>query len=201
MDGNLHAGPDLIEKDHNKQNQNGKIFMDFLRRNPQLTVINTLDICEGLITRSRTVEDRIEQAVLDFYVVNEKILPYVKKMIVDENKEFGLINLAQIRKKKNLIESDHNALILEVNVNEGKEKPKREDIFNLRNRVCKEAFRAETETNEELLNCFNNNLKIDQQFEIWKQSFDDILRKCFKKIRIAPKKIKTKTEHLLKERF
>ena len=100
MDGNLHAGPDLIEKDPNKQNQNGKIFMDFLRRNPQLTVINTLDICEGLITRSKTVEDRIEQAVLDFYVVNEKILPHVKKMIVDESKEFGLINLAQIRKKK-----------------------------------------------------------------------------------------------------
>ena len=125
MDGNLHAGPDLIEKDPNKQNQNGKI----------------------------------------------------------------------------LIESDHNALILEIDINEGKEKPKREEIFNLRNRVCQEAFRAETETNEKLLNCFNNNLKIDQQFEIWKQSFDDILRKCFKKIRIAPKKIKTKTEHLLKERF
>ena len=55
------------------------------------STINALDICDGLITRSRVVENKREEAVLDFYVVNEKILPHVKKMIVDENKEFGLI--------------------------------------------------------------------------------------------------------------
>ena len=95
MDGNLHAGQKLIAKDPNKQNQNGKIFMDFLERNSQLTVVNSLNICEGVITRRRTVEGKLEEAVLDFFVVNDKILPYVKKMTVDENKEFGLINFAQ----------------------------------------------------------------------------------------------------------
>ena len=200
MDGNLHAGPDLLKNDPNKQNQNGRLFMEFLERNPHLTVVNALNVCEGLITRSRNVENKIEQAVLDFFVVNEKILPFIKRMIVDENKKFGLINLAQIKKNKHWVESDHNALLLEMELSEGREKPKREEILNLRNRVCQEAFKVETENNEDLLNCFKNNFTIEEQFEQWKQIFDNILQKCFKKIRITPKKTKTKIEELLKER-
>ena len=200
MDGNLHAGPDLLKKDPNKQNQNGRIFMEFLDRNSQLTVVNTLSMCEGLITRSRNVENKKEEAVLDFFVVNEKMLPFIKKMIVDENKLFGLINLAQIKKNKQWVESDHNALVLEMELNEGKEKVKREEILNFRNRVCQEAFKKETENNKDLLECFKNNSSIDVQFDHWKQIFDDILNRCFKKIRITPKKSKTKIEELLKER-
>ena len=141
MDGNLHAGPNLIKHDPNKQNQNGKIFLEFLERNPQLTVVNTLNVCEGLITRSRKVEEKNEKAVLDFFVVNEKILPFIKRMIVDENKNFGLINLAQIKKNKHWIESDHNALVLELALNAGKEKAERKEILNFRNRVSQDTFR------------------------------------------------------------
>ena len=201
MDGNLHAGPGLVKKDPNKQNQNGKIFMEFLERNPQLTVLNALNICEGMITRSRNFENKIEDAVLDFYVVNEKILPFVKKMQIDENKQYGLINLAQLKQNKRFIESDHNALLLEIEINDGERKPKREEIYNFRNRVCQEAFRLETENNEDILKCFDNDFAIDKQFKNWKHCFDNILKRCFKKIRITPKKVKTKTEKLLKERF
>ena len=64
-----------------------------------------------------------------------------------------------------------------------------EQIFNFRSQVCQEAFKNETDTNEDLA-----------QIKIWKQCFDGILKKCFKKIRIAPKKTISKTEELLKER-
>ena len=200
MDGNLHAGPNLIKNDPNRQNQNGKLFMEFLDRNKQLTVVNCLEVCEGVITRSRIVENKTEEAILDFCVVNAKVLPFVKKMLVDENKDFSLINLAQINKNKNFIESDHNALVIEMEINEHQEKPKREEIFNFRSKVGQEAFKKETEVNEGLLNCFRNNQPFEVQIKNWKQCFDDILKKCFKKIRIAPKKTKTKTEELLKER-
>ena len=53
MDGNLHAGDELIKNDPNHQNMNGKLFMQFLQRNPSLTVVNSLTIVEGLITRQR----------------------------------------------------------------------------------------------------------------------------------------------------
>ena len=200
MDGNLHEGQDLIKSDPNKKNQNGKLFLEFLERNKQLTVVNSLDICEGIITRSRDVEDKTEKAILDFFVVNEKLLPFVRKMLVDENKKYSLINLAQIKKNKNLIESDHNALVLELEIKEEQEKPKREEILNFRSKIGQELFRKETESNEDLLNCFKNNYPFDSQIKTWKKEFDDILKKCFKKIRITPKKKTSKTEELLKER-
>ena len=68
MDGNLHAGPELVKNDPNGQNRNGSMFCEFLARNPQLIVVNTLDICEGLITRKRELKNATEEAVLDFFL-------------------------------------------------------------------------------------------------------------------------------------
>ena len=162
--------------------------------------MNSLDICEGTITRTRDVGDRTEKAVLDFAVVNEKILPFIKKMLVDENKIFSLINLSQAKKNNNFIQTDHNAIVLEMEIKEEKRKQKREEIFNYRSKIGQEAFRKETDENEDLLNVFKNDQPIQSQIQLWKQTFDDILKKCFKKIRIAPKKLKNKTEVLIKER-
>ena len=52
-----------MKNDPNPQIRNGK---QFLQQNPTLTVVNSLSICDGVITRKREVEKRIEQAVLDF---------------------------------------------------------------------------------------------------------------------------------------
>ena len=60
MDGNFWAGKDIIPKDPRPQNNNGKLFQQFLERNKNLTVVNSLDICEGLITRKRSREGKIE---------------------------------------------------------------------------------------------------------------------------------------------
>ena len=49
FDGNLWAGEKIIPKDPRIQNKNGKLFEQFLVRNSHLTVVNSLEICEGLI--------------------------------------------------------------------------------------------------------------------------------------------------------
>ena len=69
MDGNLWAGNQIILKDPRPQNRNGKPFEDFLLKNSHLTVVNSLDLCEGLITRSRLRDGKLEESVLDFFVV------------------------------------------------------------------------------------------------------------------------------------
>ena len=51
FDGNLWAGENIIRGDPRPQNRNGRMFQSFLERHPQLTVVNSLPICEGLITR------------------------------------------------------------------------------------------------------------------------------------------------------
>ena len=53
MDGNLHAGPDIIRNDPNSQNSNGKLFAEFLKRNQHIFVANNLDLCQGTITCQR----------------------------------------------------------------------------------------------------------------------------------------------------
>ena len=52
--------------------------------------------------------------------------------------------------------------------------PKREEIFNFRNRVGQEASKNETDTNEDPLNCFRSNQPFKAQIKIWKQYFDGI---------------------------
>ena len=61
FDGNLWAGPELIPGDPRQQNKNGKLFQEFLNRNPNLHVVNALPLCEGLITRSRVKENRVRK--------------------------------------------------------------------------------------------------------------------------------------------
>ena len=51
FDGNLWAGPNIIPGDPTQQNRNGKMLEEFLSRNPQLTAVNALPLCQGLITR------------------------------------------------------------------------------------------------------------------------------------------------------
>ena len=83
MDVNIHAGQKLVKNDPHKQNTNGKYFERFLEDNPSLFVANNLEICEGTITRQRKVENKTEMAILDFFIMNEKMRPFLKRMFID----------------------------------------------------------------------------------------------------------------------
>ena len=130
MDGNLHAGIDLVNGDPNIQNKNGKLFMEFLKRNPVLTVVNSLSICKGVITRQRILESRTEAAVLDFFIVNDKMWPFLKQMIIDENRDFCLSNFAQFKRNKCVTETDHNGEILKLEIEFSQRKPERCKLLN-----------------------------------------------------------------------
>ena len=74
--------------------------MEFLSRQPNLTVVNSLPICEGIITRSRIKEGVEERSVLDFFVVCSRVLPHVSKMVIDEDRKFILTNYNKYVPKK-----------------------------------------------------------------------------------------------------
>ena len=90
MDGNIWAGQELIKGDPNKMNNNGRHFKNFLEKNKHLTVVNSLSMCEGLITRCRITKIKKEKSVLDFYLVCDRVLPFVTRMLVDEKKQYVL---------------------------------------------------------------------------------------------------------------
>ena len=203
MDGNLHAGRDLIKDDPNLQNNNGKLFIQFLERNPTLTVVNAMNICEGVITRQRQLENKTERAVLDFFLVNEKLLPFLNKMIIDEKRDYCLSNFAQAKKNKKVTETDHNGLILELAIEFANEKPERQEMFNLKNKACQDAFKNETEVNEALIKCFEDELPLEMQSKKWLKTFNSILHKCFRKVRICENKKKSENNEntLIRERI
>ena len=54
MDSNSWLGPDVLKGDPHLQNRNGKMFQDFMSKNPKLTILNTESFCQGLLKRCRS---------------------------------------------------------------------------------------------------------------------------------------------------
>ena len=84
MDGNLWAGEEIIPGDPNYQNNNGKMFQKSLEKYSDLSVVNSMNICEGLITRSRSTVNRDEKSVIDFFIVCKRMKQFIERMIIDE---------------------------------------------------------------------------------------------------------------------
>ena len=61
------------------------------------------------------------------------MLPYIKRMNVDEERVNTLSNFAQKRKNGKVIETDHNALIMDLNMEIIQKKPDRVELFNFKN--------------------------------------------------------------------
>ena len=149
------------------------------------------------------LESRTEESVLDFFVINEKLRPFFKDLLIDEERKFCLSNVAQIKKNKRVVETDHNAMIAEFNLKINKRKPDREEMINLRNGDCQDIFKQFTDDSPELLSCFENNLPIEEQSRKWNKTLKSLFYKSFKKVRIvnSKKKEDTKLKGLLTERI
>ena len=188
FDGNLWAGPQIIPGDPRPQNNNGKLFQQFLDRNKNLSVVNALSVCEGLITRSRLRNGKKEQSILDFFVVCSSVLPYVSRMVIDEHKKYILTNYKQSKYGGKATDSDHFTEYMDINLEIIPEKPKRREIFNFKNKKCQETFKNITTNTTEFTRCFENSLPLEKQIENWRKTLSSFCYTAFKKIRIVDKK-------------
>ena len=185
MDGNLWAGENVIKGDPNKQNMNGKRFENFLNQNPHLTVTNALPICEGNITRERFTKLGIERGVLDFFIVCDRMLPYVTKMLIDEKGEHALTKY----KGKQIVKADHHSLILEMNLTFHMNlKHEQREIFNLKNPICQKQFKEFTSNTDRFTKCFMTNETLEVQYKRWQRQFQKSLHANFRKVRISEHK-------------
>ena len=77
LDSNARLGNTVILDDSNPAaNINGKLMIDFLNRT-NLTVVNALDICQGIITISRKTISGTEKSVLDLFLVCRRMRPFI----------------------------------------------------------------------------------------------------------------------------
>ena len=74
----------------------------------------------------------LEESVLDFFVVCSKVLPYVKKMVIDDRKEFILTNYERMKYDGKTIDTDHYTQYIELDLVVENPKPERVEIFNFK---------------------------------------------------------------------
>ena len=198
FDGNLWAGKQIIPNDPRPQNRNGKLFENFLNRNSNLSVVNALDLCEGLITRRRIKSGKLEESVLDFFVVCDLVRPHITKMVIDENGKYILTNYEQVRYGGKASSSDHATQYLDLDLKVVTEKPKRREIWSLKNKNDQKSFKISTTKTKEFTDCFENKLELKSQIENWRTVLKRHIKKSFKKIRINLKKHKPLPPKMLK---
>ena len=190
FDGNLWAGERIVPGDPRPQNKNGELFEQFLKRNPKLTVVNSLPLCEGLVTRSRLKEGILEESVLDFFIVCSSVLPFVSRMIIDENRHYPLTNYKAAKKDGRAIDSDHFTEYLDLDIEITKEKPDRQEIFNFKDKKSQELFKKITSETKQFTDCFNGEESLIKKIENWRKLLISYCSTAFKKIRIRDKKMK-----------
>ena len=188
FDGNLWAGNHIIPNDPRPQNRNGKLFEQFLIKNSHLTVVNSLDLCEGLITRSRIRDGKIEESVLDFFVVCHLVLPFITRMVIDVDKKYILTNYKQSKYGGRATDSDHFTEFVDMDLKVIKEKPKRCEIWNMKDKEAQDKFKELTSMTTNFSECFENDFPLLKQIEMWRSALNLHIRKSFKKVRITKNK-------------
>ena len=105
--------------------------------------------CEGLVTRRRICNGVVEESVLDFFIVCNRVLPFVKKMVIDEEKKYILTNYKQAKKGGKAVDSDHFTEYMDIDLNFVSEKPERIEIFNFKDEKSQFNFRKSTTETED----------------------------------------------------
>ena len=188
IDSNAWAGETLIPNDPNEKNSNGKLLEMFLQRNKNVTIVNSLQICSGLITRKRIAAHRSERSVLDLFLVCDKILPYVTKILVDEMGLHQLTNFYGIRHNSKVTESDHAMVELHMNIEFQIIKPVRNEFYNFKNIDGKQKFITITNKTKKLSACFESDLSYQVQFKKWQHTLCSLITQSFPKIRTRKRK-------------
>ena len=101
-----------------------------------------------------------------------------------------------------MIETDHNPVILEMNLEFSGNKIERIELFDFKNTEAQQVFKDLTTNTKELSNYFENNLPFETQALKFRKVLDTFFHRSFKKIRITnkPKKNKTFIGDLMNER-
>ena len=111
-------------------------------------------------------------------------------MVIDEDRVDVLTKFANKKGSKNIkrIESDHNLLLCELDINYTRKEPEtRRELYNFKNKESLKQFYEETTNTNKLSKCFNGDKSIEQKGKLFEKTLMGIIHKCFKKIRIKTK--------------
>ena len=127
---------------------------------------------------------------MDFFVVCHCVLPFVKKMVIDESKKYILTNYQQAKSKGKATDSDHLTEYMDIDLKFSSEKPDKIEVFNFKDFNSQKAFKKSTSEAADFSNCFLDDAPLKSQIENWRKVLNSHCKKSFKKIRIRKRKLK-----------
>ena len=194
---NSWLGPDIIKSDNKPQNQNGKLLVNFVKNN-QLTIVNSLPLCKGTTTWARTRLGVKLTSTIDFFIVCGRVLPFVKEMVIDNDKEHTITNFKNGSK---ITESDHAPMWLKLNLKISPQKTENVVVLNFKDQRGQQMFKENTSITTEFTNCFKGSNPFHTKMENWKHLLDKHCAGAFPKIRIRNTHLRpSKADKLISQR-
>ena len=105
LQGDLNAWlePAVLPGDTKQQNQNEKQLVKFVETN-KLVIVNCLPICQGTTTWSRIRKGTKLTSTIDFFIVCQRVFPFVQEMVIDTKRSTKLptLNMVKIQRKQTM---------------------------------------------------------------------------------------------------
>ena len=179
LDANAKIGNKIIKGDPHVSTPNGKLLVEMAQRQ-NLVIANSMDICEGTITRERVTKDNTETSVIDYILMSKDLAEYLNQVSIDDDRVFTL----KITKRRQIL-SDHNLLFSKFNLlydNLGRKI--RREIFPYKNLYSQNKVKEETSIPGSLSESFSKTGIFDANAKGFFKNLKSKIQKCFKKIRI-----------------
>ena len=200
LDANSKLGQEFIAKDIHDQSPNGALLGGIIKRN-NLIVANALnDKVTGLITRRRTTVNSEEESIIDFVILSEDMREFLDELIIDEEKNHTITGYMKTKNEPKVSESDHMTMLTKFNLKWKRNLRKdRVEMFNLKDFSCQKKFFELTSSSDYLSSVFDTEDDVDKSVERFLKRLNDVLHKCFRKVRIT-EKVNAEYEDLMKRR-
>ena len=121
-------------------------------------------------------------------------------MAIDENRDFDLTNFNSKRGKSCPVESDHNPIILDMNISYSKPVKQRIEIYSLKHLESQQVFKEITSKSTMLSKCFTNGNDLKQQVESREKNLTFAISQSFKRIRITDSIKTSESDKLIEKR-
>ena len=138
---------------------------------------------------------------IDFFVVCERVLPYVTEMKIDNDNQHRITNFYNIKKGNKTTNADHIPMWITVDLKVAPEKPEKIEIINFKDTEAQKQFKTKTNLTKDFTECTESGENITDKSEIWKHLLNKHCSQSFKKIRIRKQILKpSKENQLISER-
>ena len=203
MDANAKLGPGIIDGDPKEQSKNGKLLENVVTEN-DLVIVNAEKVCKGIITRYRKTINNEEKSILDYFLVCRRFYTIVKSMVIDEERKYALTKYSGRTGHKTVKESDHNTLMIEIDINwktKISEQENRLEIFNFKQVDDFNKFINISNENDVLKSLFNDeNEDLEKESQKWLKSVNKMIYASFSKIRLKRGQINAVLENLFQKK-